>query len=276
VHGLTGSSHWTRALRFDPLSLATTGASLLADRLTAPTHTRLQFALAGGGAHVSGPDNGHATSIGGGAWAGWVNGPALVAGGTVARAHTEWPSRQGTAQGANAAFHPGFGLFAKAHPVSLGRHLSLRIVPKEQDYWLAARPDLFVHRDERGRYFAALGAGPPEGDSTTQCGVKPLISDFNRDADVYTPPEIMEQLRISASRERESLKRLIARDAAYGDRLWYCFAPVFGTDFYNSNSYIAGVLRAAQIPRPITPTIFFLRYPGWLKPVPPAAFGTAQ
>jgi hypothetical protein len=44
-------------------------------------------------------------------------------------------------------------------------------------------------------------------------------------------------------------------------------------DEFNSNSFISGLLSAADIEQPFFPKQFPVLFPGWSKPVPPKYFG---
>jgi hypothetical protein len=248
----------------------------LASALPEPSHLRLQYALAGGGVYVSGPTGAppHVTPLSGDASAAWSGGPALLAGAGPAAADTEWPSPGGTTQRTNVAFHPGFGVFAKAHAVlGIGRHVSLRIVPKDQDYWLSRAPSLFVNTDQRGRRFATLGAGTGAGDTSAACdGSQRLISDYNRFNDVHDPPQVLDRLRFTRAAENGIIEQILEADHNYGDALPYCFFPAAVEETYNSNSFVSGLLRAINVRRPTTPGIFLFQYPGWAKPVPASEF----
>lgn len=278
LHGASnnGLAHWSSAVAFDPGTLDRLAVLPLASQLPAPSHLRLQFALAGGGVYLSGPDgtSAHLTPLGGEAWAGWSDGPALLMGAAPPVAETEWASPAGTTQRTNVAFHPGYGVFAKTHRIlRFGRHVSLRIVPRDQDYWVQRQPSLFANVDSEGRRYATLGAGPGDADTGAACdGSLRLVSAFNRPADVSAEPDLMEKLRYARATENALIDRLIDLDHNYDDDLPYCFVPPTEGHLYNSNSYISGLLRAADIRRPVTPGIFLVFFPGWAKPVPATEF----
>jgi hypothetical protein len=282
IHGAanTGLQHFTRTARFDPLSLALTASNFVGDFRASPSHLRLQFAFAGGGIYASGPaatGGSHFTPVAGDVWGAWSGGPAAVIRGQAEKADTEWPSRQGSARGANAAFRPGFGIFAKAHPIAeVGRHVSLRIVPHNQLGWLADRPDVFNNVDDRGRFFATIGAGPPDADTGGACdGSLRLISGINRHEDVMRTATSLERLEYDVASENIIINKLLRSDAGYGDGLPYCFFAPPGP-MYNSNSYASGLLGAARLAKPMFPLFFPPSYPGWRKPVPASAFEVKQ
>jgi len=66
-----------------------------------------------------------------------------------------------------------------------------------------------------------------------------------------------------------AVQRLVAQDKAYKDNLPYELEPESEDNHYNSNSYTAGMLRAAGIEVP-----FCMRYstPGFDKPIPAEDF----
>jgi hypothetical protein len=89
---------------------------------------------------------------------------------------------------------------------------------------------------------------------------------------VYDQPRLLDKLRYAGVPENDVIELLFSLERNYRDDLPYCFLPVIDSESYNSNSYIGGLLRAARIPRPVTPGTFLFQYPGWLKPVPTSAF----
>jgi hypothetical protein len=158
---------------------------------------------------------------------------------------------------------PGIGVFAKSHNILGYHHVSLRIVPQDQKKWLIAKPSLFVNLDTYENFFATIGAGPvPSGCSG------PMVSEINRDRDVNAFATSLELLQYPPILEDVAIERLFALDANYPDNLTYECRPDEGTEEYNSNSYVAGLLKAANIPHPSFPYRYSLIYPGWTKPVP--------
>jgi alpha-tubulin suppressor-like RCC1 family protein len=177
------------------------------------------------------------------------------------------PQWYGNSQGNSQMRKPGTGIFAKGHNIFGYHHVSLRIVPQNQERWLTDRAADFVNRDEFKNFFATLGAGPvPSG-----CR-GPLVSAINRENDVLKAPTSLELLQYPPSQEDVSIERLFALDSHYNDLLTYECLPDEGTGEYNSNSYIAGLLDAADVPRPSFPTRYGWIYPGWTKPVPASSF----
>ena len=161
--------------------------------------------------------------------------------------------------------HSAFGPFS---------HTSLRIVPKNQAMWLQRMPMEFGNIDDQGRHFATIGAAPPITDTSGRCdGSLLLVSAVNRPTDISIDPQRIERLYGRAhSSQDETIEALFELDAAYRDQLPYCFWPLQGNPYYNSNSYIAGLLRTAFVPLPFVPRLIPILYPGWNKPVPVSEF----
>jgi hypothetical protein len=234
----------------------------------------------------------HAQYQGGETWVGVSNGgPTAAVGPQVEEANSVWAAAQGSAlaASANRAVKPGRGIFAKGHTLVFGLagHVSLRIVPHNQDWWLQRRPDLFSYYEPIGgsitsnvdgfsNRFFTIGAGPDAPAGTDfQCTSNPkLISAPNRDKDVHQPPERgwLERLRYSPLIEDALVFRLIELDDRYADDLTYECFPDSGTDEFNSNSYAAGLIDTGGLPRPMFPSTTLRRFPGWYKPVPPESF----
>lgn len=142
--------------------------------------------------------------------------------------------------------------------VALGQdHASIRITPNDQDTW--SSDPRFQNRDEEGRVYATIGAGPVGFLGGT------LGSDLNRPRDLgpHAPGVVVDS---GALGENALIERLFALDAAYCDCRSYAASGMIG---YNSNSYVSGLLRAAGTP--IAQPAASL--PGWNNPVPTAWFG---
>ena len=114
-------------------------------------------------------------------------------------------------------------------------------------------------------------APPPPHDSTASCDSYPLVSGTNRETDVTNAPTSLERLNYRSADEDRIILNLLQRDINYRDDLIYCWNPD-GTMTYNSNSYTAGLLKAASIPSPTFPSLPFSLYVGWTKPVPKTQF----
>ena len=141
-------------------------------------------------------------------------------------------------------------------------HTLLRVTPINQRRYL--NDPRFSNIDSQGRRFASIGAGPEGG---------LLVSNINRSADrashqngiVINPPA-------SCANEDEFIDRLFRLDSIYRDDLDYDLFPAdpanrswwIPDDSFNSNSYTAGLLRAAGIIPPQPP----VNVPGWLQSVP--------
>jgi hypothetical protein len=282
----------TKVLQLDPQTLMPKAdPTRLGEPMLDPQHIRLKFALAGGGIYASGPwsayavnatadssafaAGGNASSLGDEAWVGVSPVAAVAVGKPVLQANTVWPSSNGTVlANDNAVSNPYIGLFAKSHSVAgFGHHVSIRIVPRANSIWHARYPDIFANKDQQGNWFATLGAGPPPpNDSTSDCRSYLLVSDVNRDADVAKAPTAMERLVYDPAHEDELVSRLLQLDAGYRDDLNYCWNPNGSTTF-NSNSFAAGLLKAASLPLPLFPSTPLFFHVGWTKPVPKSEFG---
>jgi len=70
-----------------------------------------------------------------------------------------------------------------------------------------------------------------------------------------------------------ALVGVVDLDTAYANNLTYECRPDAGTEEYNSNSYAAGLLNAADIPLPSFPMEYYALFPGWTKRVPAVHFG---
>lgn len=161
-------------------------------------------------------------------------------------------------------------VFLQAHTVQSPfwyRHLSLKIVPKNQMKWLTARPSDFMPNVDRfGNHFATIGAGP---DSWAGPFGK-LARGINRDRDVREPKLFLYPLSEgSYLNQDELIEALFRLNANYGNNLEYTTFPE-GCEGYNSNSYISGLLDAAGVSLPSI--IFLYDLPGVGKPVPRSNF----
>ena len=281
----------SKAVQFDAQTLQKISDQALGIPMPDPQHVRLKFALAGGGVYASGPTTayvvnptvdtagfaagGNASPIAGEAWGGLSATPALATGASVLLAQTLWPGSVGTLLGMdNVSFDPHFGIFAKGHSINFiaGHHASLRIVPRNGGLWHAQYPNIFQRQDADGHYFLTIGAGPPPpNDTTISCDSFPLVSDYYRNGDMTEPPTSLERLRYRPANEDELILKLLQLDFNYRDGLQYCWNPNGSTTF-NSNSYAAGLLKAASVPLPLFPEIPLSFYVGWTKPVPTSQF----
>ena len=196
------------------------------------------------------------------------------------------PPNGGGLQGRNAAPGP-YGVFFKGHNITyvdatIAWHASIRIVPRDADQWRARRPDVFFSNttDTTGHIFATIGAGPGENharssDSTVFCSIygPPYLTDaFNFSQDISIPASALERLRYSEKEENDLTGRIIDTAVSYRDDLHYCFNPYFQPVYYNSNSFIHGLLNAVDIPEPTAPRPVTSLYVGWDKAVPTTEF----
>jgi hypothetical protein len=297
----------THAVQFDPETLTEIGKVELGVAQSEPQWVRMKLALAGGGIYANGPTSaytvnatadtsgfaagGNATNLLSDLWAGWnASAPALALGGNAKLAATVWPRADSDEQGANASKLPLIGIFLKGHNVSVGRHASLRITPRNQDLWLSLQPRAFFHfelgalvenRDERGNRYATIGGGPGlnherSNDYVVSCTTHQLTNAVGFSSDVTIPADDLEPLKYDPSREDVIIAHLFELDGNYQDNLPYCFDPQLFPQTYNSNSYVSGLLRAASLPPPLTPSAFLNRYRGWTKSVPSAEFHSGQ
>jgi hypothetical protein len=196
-------------------------------------------------------------------------------------AEAVWPG-EASAQGANAAINPNVGIFAKAHTIfpTEFKHASLRIVPRRPTDWSRRRPALFLDnqgheiRDAQQNPYFTIGAGPGADDTSLLCtDTTILVSDRNRPLDVESAPSSLEKLQYPPILENDLIQRLLTFDENYRDDLRYCAVPeAASSNFYNSNSYISGILRATDIPQPRFPHDEPVSYPGWSRPVPVSEF----
>jgi len=283
--------YYSTVVQFDSATGAVLNHAQLGAPTTEPEHTRLKFALAGGGVYANGPSSaytvntttigasgfavgGNASPLGEESWVGFSPVPAIAIGSPVLLGNTSWPVTQGTLLAAdNASSNPYVGVFAKSHPVAgIGHHVSIRLVPRTSAVWHARYPQIFQNKDPQGNWFATLGAGPlAPNDSTIDCDSYPLVSKVNRERDVDAPPTALERLRYDPAKEDELISMLLQLDANYLDDLRYCWHPNGYTTF-NSNSYSAGLLHAASVPLPLFPSTTLFFHVGWTEPVPVSKF----
>jgi hypothetical protein len=200
--------------------------------------------------------------------------------------HTTFPS----VTGANAEQRRGrVGIYVKGHTavhelgIDIGpfRHSSLRITPRNQELWA---PVLSVLQsldgsargatpDGYGNLFLTLGAGPVGGDTALSCSGT-LTADPNRLSDrTRKADDLRSVLYQTEEFEDAVVQSLIGLGTYFSQNSnvfeYECF-PDSQSVGYNSNSFVAGLLDAAQLPKPPMSTF---RYPGWSKPVPQVRYG---
>jgi hypothetical protein len=195
-------------------------------------------------------------------------------------ASTIWNHFGANDKAANAAKDPKVGIFAKGHIVAaaLGRHASLRIVPKNQHFWRFEAPEEYRSRfnehppDENGNYFVTIGAGSSAGDTSLDCHNTNLTKGINRANDLTYPPIPLEHLSYTASDEDAVIGRLFKYYANYQNELTYCWNPSLVSSTFNSNSFIHGLLNKASIPEPLFIRVYSPRFVGWGTPLPTGEF----
>lgn len=157
------------------------------------------------------------------------------------------------------------------HEVRLGPigtkndHTLLTITPDNQGPYegLAA----FDNVNSSGQVYSALGAGPVSGN---------LVAEVNRSTD-RAPHEGGVVIPVPGQYKSEdqfigalftAMSAFIENAGATGGEINYDFMPRPGTDGYNSNSFISGLLQSvgAEVPE------LNNRVPGFEKPVPPEHF----
>ena len=130
-------------------------------------------------------------------------------------------------------------------PLSTKYHTSIRIAP------------------DNGHKAFTLGAGPCSIPRAVAGASTTLVSDRDRPGDVGEQTERI-TLDLGGQPENQVIKKLADQDAAYGDDLPYTLEPAPGASTFNSNSYVAAMLRAAGVIIPV------LKYevPGFDNPLP--------
>ncbi|MCP3958903.1 MAG: hypothetical protein GY719_13710 [bacterium] len=166
------------------------------------------------------------------------------------------------------------GIFVQAHEVLVGRpgigdsyHLSIKIVPRNQQKWISRHPKRFMIQGGSRVAFATLGAGPERLPSSGS-----LISDFNRPHDVHDSKAFIEKVGYGAD-EDKLIFYIMFIDAIYPDDQEYVLFPKPGKPGYNSNSYVAGILLAAGLQTPNFMLLHPELFPGAAKPLPLAQPG---
>ena len=134
-------------------------------------------------------------------------------------------------------------------------HASIRIAPANQSKW-ENHPAFRGPRDEQGRVFTTLGAGPG-GFAGTK-----LVSNKRRDADA-APHSRGAVVDPGSPNEDALIGALLGADLQYSDNASYGAFPI-GEGKYNSNSYVAAILAAVGIHLPAPAP----NMPGWNRPVP--------
>lgn len=216
---------------------------------------------------------------------------AEVVGATPVEALFSFQTGKGNREGQNAATDLRQGIYAKAHyfrDIALlnARHISILIIPRNQDYWRAQEPNIFDKPVPGSAHlkFGTLGAGPVPGGNLA-CVNAVLHADHNRPEDWQQAPSMRpERLRHPLGAEDLWIQELIARHRTFAQHhngeLDYACPPITSLeDGWNSNGYAHGLLDAAGVSLPLFPsTDTWLPwpadpvYPGWQKPVPAHTF----
>ena len=187
---------------------------------------------------------------------------------------TRFSAIGGNAQRQSAERKPGLGIFLKSHlarpmgGAARYRHLSLRVVPVNQQRWQSQS----AAKDQFGNWYFTFGAGPVGGDTDSNCGGT-LVGGLNRATDVTIAPyDPLESIPHNAVAGDTIIQQLFNRFNAYQNNLPYACFPENNDGFYNSNSYAAGLLNAVALRVVGLPTRVPELFPGVRKPVPSDKF----
>jgi len=136
-------------------------------------------------------------------------------------------------------------------------HVSIRITPENQAAY--ANDKNFTRKDEKGKRYATIGAGP------TLLIWGNLKGDINRTKDVDLSIKV-ENVKVDIGKRNEDqvIGQLVAADKHYKDDLTYDLHPTKNGSGYNSNSYASGLLNAVGLEAPKLKS----NTPGYDKPVP--------
>lgn len=170
----------------------------------------------------------------------------------------------------------GERIIVAAHEVRIGAntgqyHLKIVIIPNNQRAYAA---DSRFFTNNSGSRVSTLGAGPENGTLLRPLG--DLVSNTNRERDVSERSIIVAEMFPGAGDTEDALiGRLFNADSNYRDNLDYDFFPG-SSDGYNSNSYVAGLLRAIGVENVPLPNQQNTPTPGADKPVPTGCFTPEQ
>jgi RHS repeat-associated protein len=173
----------------------------------------------------------------------------------------------------NAVDPTGEKIVLAIHEVKIGArtgnyHAKLVIIPNDQERY---RDDKRFQQNKKGTVFVTIGAGPennslerPQGD---------LVSNLNRTNDVSEKGYVLSNIfPTEGFTENQLIDRLLNLNASYGDNLPYDFFPDKGDNTYNSNSFIYGLLGAADMKNIPMSNQNEMPTPGATKPVPVGCF----
>jgi hypothetical protein len=122
------------------------------------------------------------------------------------------------------------------------QHLFIRITPSD-GAWAARRPDLFSRRDDAGRPYCTLGAGPRDGK---------LYLEFNRAFDLGDPVGFEEAVPCrDGAEENARISALLDAAGAYGQTLEFAAWSRVSGPGYNCNSMIRTLAERAGQPLPV-------------------------
>jgi hypothetical protein len=150
-------------------------------------------------------------------------------------------------------------------------HSLIKIAPENQALY---KDDARFIPDDTGELYVTLGAGP-----SVEL-IPKLTSGTNRKKDKNQAIKVVESLPLTLPNgdEDATIRQLMALDANYNDELDYDLFPsqpadqkwYISDDSYNSNSYVSGLLTAANLDvPPLHPSIHL---PGYTKPLPKGYF----
>lgn len=188
------------------------------------------------------------------------------------------------------------GIYIKGHPAKFyfsevpeqgvaipWYHASLHVVPHDQSSWgpILATLEGGAAKNQHCNYFVTFGANDGGGGDTG--GGNVLTAGINRNSDRTFRARYRKRVSSEVAAEGQHLVDLIDRVQYFitnhnsgSTALPYKARPNNnGDNTYNSNSFIHGLLRSADVPPPPITNHFgaWGRFPGYLKPVPQVYFG---
>ncbi len=176
-----------------------------------------------------------------------------------------------------------FGVFLKSHIVveinERPLHAALRLVPRNQKDWLSTNHAYSNYFSAKPKYYgdlhyATLGAGP---NSVVPCSGT-LVSGINRERDFSVFPVHHARIQVPEPNEDTTMLVLLNATNDFQDGVVpYACYPESNDEYYNSNSFLHGLLNKAGLSAP--PTLNFNGpppFPGWSKPVPSSYYSPPQ
>jgi RHS repeat-associated protein len=149
-------------------------------------------------------------------------------------------------------------------------HMSVRIEPVDQQRWASTPRFRDNINPATGRHYATLGAGPENSAGSLFGRGGRLVAKFNRPTDVDLRDKIsVVSLNLKGRNENDVIASLIGAQATFMSKpqLSYELFPSLSSAGYNSNSYVAGLLRVVNLDLPAVALV-----PGVDKPVPGSNF----